>query len=593
MGNNSSITEDSDASGPSGLSGPVDYGKLHAYVSNLLTDAVALSAHCRELWDDVDVHGADFLPQEELQPVTQRLIDRLGCRHPSSLERIGAVYSTFAHREGLSLLEFQGYVACVLTQILRELEARSTGSLDSLELRDDLSERSVPPSLAASSAGAPTKAPFAVTLAEPKEPVEDLQDAPHDAAHDAPQPEELSELQRLTQELTSLNTSLARLEAAQPVEAPAAEAPAAAAETPTTEAPVAEAEGREMATLLTTLDDLNRSLGQLDPQQVEKMGETEIQQIQQMPLKTGSPGSRSHSAPAAEKAHHLEQVFPQPAPVPHPPHPAAHPAAYPTAHPGAIGAIDPGNTYARALRGGVHEMAGVRPWTRLDVEASEAAQQAGATPATPGDLPPDEALRPMANSWLNSRLNGASKGLAHSWQAFAETMDSIFVPEARFTEEAEATEPTEAMPEASEVPQRRIHPDEDVPAIFRQPTVEEVQEVLEQEGLPAYVAIASAGTFCAKKLCLDSSSSPYLYVLEPDSSIPAVFFGMQGFCLEDLRRIVLSEAPLDSTSKPLLSLEFDDGFLPVRLGSALVLRGLVGVLCHGRNVQIMQQSAWN
>ena len=68
------------------------------YVSNLLTDAAALSAHCRELWDDVG--AVDVLPQEELQPVTQRLIDGLGCRHPSSLERIGQVYSTFAHRKG-------------------------------------------------------------------------------------------------------------------------------------------------------------------------------------------------------------------------------------------------------------------------------------------------------------------------------------------------------------------------------------------------------------------------------------------------------------------------------------------------------------
>ena len=30
---------------------------------------------------------------------------------------------------GLSLLEFQGYVACVLTQILRELFARSAGRI--------------------------------------------------------------------------------------------------------------------------------------------------------------------------------------------------------------------------------------------------------------------------------------------------------------------------------------------------------------------------------------------------------------------------------------------------------------------------------
>lgn len=586
MGNSSSITEDR-VSGPVG---PVDYGKLHAYVSNLLMDSAALSAHCRELWDDV--HGV-VLPQEELQPVTQRLIDSLGCRHPSSLERIGAVYSTFAHREGLSLLEFQGYVACVLTQILRELEARSTGSVESLEADDSDSATAAP------------RAPFAVTLAESKEPVQDPQESQE--SQDAL--EELSELQRLTQELTSLNTSLARLEA--PVEAPVAEPPLPAAEAePAAEPAPAEApEAREMATLLTTLEDLNRSLGQLDSahsmnsvngvnptQNVQMAAEIQSQQMQQMQQmqmqiqpKAGSlSGSRSHNcarqpqAGQAEKAHHLEQVFPQQPRVPHPAHPA-HPAAH--AAPVAIGAaIDPGNTYARALRGGVHEMAGeVRPWTRLDVEASQEA-------ATAGEPQPEEALRPMANSWLNSRLNGASKGLAHSWQAFAETMDSIFVPEARFGQAPEAT-PQPEMPEMPEVPPNAQPVEEDVPAIFRQPTVEEVQEVLEQEGLPAYVAIASAGTFCAKKLCLDSSSSPHLYVLEPDSSIPAVFFGMQGFCLEDLRRIVLSEAPLDSTSKPLLSLEFDDGFLPVRLGSALVLRGLVGVLCHGRNVQIMQQSA--
>lgn len=530
MGNSSSITEDR-VSGPVGPVGAVDYGKLHAYVSNLLTDAAALSAHCRELWDDVG--AVDVLPQEELQPVTQRLIDGLGCRHPSSLERIGQVYSTFAHRKGLSLLEFQGYVACVLTQILRELFARSAGSLESLERDcDDLSERSVAQSLAN------PRAPFAVTLAE--EPVEDPQDPPD--PQDAEAPEELSELQRLTQELTSLNTSLARLEAAQPVEVSAVEAVEAPVEAPAAEPSAPGAPGREMATLLTTLEDLNRSLGQLEPSQqqnVEKMaGEAEIQQMMQMQMpKTGSPSGQSHhcarqpqAAQAAEateaKAHHLEQVFPQQAPrVP----PAAHPAPGAIGANLAIGAIDPGNTYARALRGGVHEMAGeVRPWTRLDVEAS---QEAGA----PGEPQPEETLRPMANSWLNSRLNGASKGLAHSWQAFAETMDSIFVPEARFAA-PEATEATEvhAMPE---VPQPSAQPvDEDVPAIFRQPTVEEVQEVLEQEGLPAYVAIASAGTFCAKKLCLDSSSSPYLYVLEPDSSIPAVFFGMQGFCLEDLRR---------------------------------------------------------
>ncbi|CAJ1361925.1 unnamed protein product [Effrenium voratum] len=129
-------------------------------------------------------------------------------------------------------------------------------------------------------------------------------------------------------------------------------------------------------------------------------------------------------------------------------------------------------------------------------------------------------------------------------------------------------------------------PSEDVPMIFRQPTVQEVQDVLEQEGLPAYVAVAS-GDFCAKKLCL---SGAYLYILEPDSSVPAVFLGMSGFCLEDLRRVVLGQMPAE---KPLLSLEFQGGFLPVRLGSPTVLRGLVGALCHGREVQIVQQDGWS
>lgn len=39
---------------------------------------------------------------------------------------------------------------------------------------------------------------------------------------------------------------------------------------------------------------------------------------------------------------------------------------------------------------------------------------------------------------------------------------------------------------------------------------------------------------------------------------------------------------MDPEAKPLLSLEFQEGFLPVRLGNVLVLRGLVGVLCQGR-----------
>ena len=130
--------------------------------------------------EDVD----DVVSVAELQPLTQRLIDRLSCRQPATLERISAVYETVADREGapvfirfsccfffilflfssflyvfssfffmfslgflrfydrflralrcftaaeLSLVEFHGYVACVLTQILRELEERREGEAD-------------------------------------------------------------------------------------------------------------------------------------------------------------------------------------------------------------------------------------------------------------------------------------------------------------------------------------------------------------------------------------------------------------------------------------------------------------------------------
>lgn len=47
--------------------------------------------------------------------------------------------------------------------------------------------------------------------------------------------------------------------------------------------------------------------------------------------------------------------------------------------------------------------------------------------------------------------------------------------------------------------------------------------------------------------------------LSPAANPLQVFFGMQGFCLDDLQRVVLNEAHLDSSSKPLLSLEFEEG----------------------------------
>ena len=47
---------------------------------------------------DGSCHG--FIPTAALQPATQRLIDRLGCRQPATLQRVSAVYASVAGREG-------------------------------------------------------------------------------------------------------------------------------------------------------------------------------------------------------------------------------------------------------------------------------------------------------------------------------------------------------------------------------------------------------------------------------------------------------------------------------------------------------------
>ena len=94
MGNNSSISENVAGDGER------DERELLGVVSALLKDDEALAEHCRELWAICGVDVVDFVPAEELQPVTQRLIDRMACRHPTTLERIGAVYTSFAGRQG-------------------------------------------------------------------------------------------------------------------------------------------------------------------------------------------------------------------------------------------------------------------------------------------------------------------------------------------------------------------------------------------------------------------------------------------------------------------------------------------------------------
>eukprot|EP00913_Durusdinium_trenchii_P014216 g13342.t1 len=499
----------------------------------------ALADVCGSLCDEA------FVPAESLQPLTQQLIDRLRCRDPQTLERIGEVYSSFAERPGLTPLEFQGYVACVLTQILRPLDARN-------EPRNE----------------PPRARPFAATL-QAEAPAE----APPPA--EAPEaPEELSELQRLAKELDSLNASLTEHQK-EPLPAPM-DLEKAPAPTEVKAETAHEVEQKdEMAHLLANLDDLNSSLQPLrrrasptrdDTAAAEHMApgcaaearRTALapEKYVQGPHAHPQPGHPHHHQPG--HPHHLQPGHPhhpQPAHPHYPQHPSSPPRdvahslehVFPVAPQaqqaqqgmmaqtaqhrhagrsplGPAEAFDAGNTYARALRGGAGAAArGAGLERRMEVpEEGPMMPEAGLTmegppmgAAIPGPMPAAlAAAMPVANA-VNSRLQGAGKGIAYSWQAFAETMDSIFAGDA--SSHAAGPEPEVALPEVALPAPAPMPAPEDVPLIFRQPTVEEVREVLEQEGLLAYVATA-AGSFCPKKLCLDSS---YLYILEPDSSIPA------------------------------------------------------------------------
>merc|ERR1712232_1274990 len=110
------------------------------------------------------------------------------------------------------------------------------------------------------------------------------------------------------------------------------------------------------------------------------------------------------------------------------------------------------------------------------------------------------------------------------------------------------------------------------PPYFHEPSSEEVHELLEVEGLPVQLAQGRGRGFVPKKICLRRGS---VYVLEDESAVPSIFFGMTGFDLGELRRIVHSavRAPHDM---PLIALEFHGGYLLLQLGAATILRGLIG-----------------
>lgn len=197
---------------------------------------------------------------------------------------------------------------------------------------------------------------------------------------------------------------------------------------------------------------------------------------------------------------------------------------------------------------------------------------------------------------------------------FADTMDSIFLPEDGNSKPesraaCQGTSPEELVPDHATTasltsssgvdtlehgPRRSapapVEASADVPLLFRVPSVQETVELLESEGLPAYVALGGSRGFVPKRLCLDASG-PSLYILEADSPVPSVFFGLSGFGLQDLRR--MSHGPLGTPeARPLLSLEFNDGFLPVRLGNVAVLRALVNALSSLGQVDVLEREEW-
>ncbi|CAE7328615.1 unnamed protein product [Symbiodinium pilosum] len=102
--------------------------QLAAEVSHILSDVGALSSECDRLFKETCPSGdTTFMRAERLHKLTQRLIDWFGCTSPDTLDRIGHVYmaaTSGRHEQGLAQLEFRGYVAAVLTQVLRDLELR-------------------------------------------------------------------------------------------------------------------------------------------------------------------------------------------------------------------------------------------------------------------------------------------------------------------------------------------------------------------------------------------------------------------------------------------------------------------------------------
>jgi len=97
-------------------------------VASILSDFGALAAECDRLFQQALTKSAQTIDAQQLYEITQQHIDRFGCRSPHVLERIGHVYTAAVsgnNGDGIRMREFRGYIAALLTQILRELEERS------------------------------------------------------------------------------------------------------------------------------------------------------------------------------------------------------------------------------------------------------------------------------------------------------------------------------------------------------------------------------------------------------------------------------------------------------------------------------------
>ena len=67
-----------------------------------------------------------FILTAELQPATQRLIDRLGCRHPATLQRVSQVYASVARREGDSAASSLTTLLCLsVLQLHKDVRERN------------------------------------------------------------------------------------------------------------------------------------------------------------------------------------------------------------------------------------------------------------------------------------------------------------------------------------------------------------------------------------------------------------------------------------------------------------------------------------